>query len=73
MKDLIEALQIIQKYMGDKDEYAPVHCEHDVFMICCVDPELISEDDLERLDKLGFFVSCEYGDPALISYRFGSC
>ena len=71
MDDLIKALQILAKY-GNPDY--PTHCEHDTLMIMGVYPEDVSEEDKEELDKLGFFVTEEYGgDKMFISFKFGSC
>ena len=67
MKDLIEALQILAKYMKE-NIYAPTHCEHDELYVL-VNPSIVTYDDLERLKKLGF---CPDGD-TFRSYRFGSC
>lgn len=67
MNDLIEALQIFSKYTNTK---YPTWCEHDVMHICDVNPDEVSQEDLERLDDLGFFVSQEDGE--FMSYRFGS-
>lgn len=64
MNDLIEALTIFSKYTQDK---YPTHCEHDELMIL-VDPALVSDEDITRLDELGFFPSDEY----FKSFRFGS-
>ena len=69
MEDLIKALQIFLKYANEK---YPTHCEHDVMMIGEIDrKDIISEEDIEKLDELGFFWSDEYG--SFISYRYGSC
>jgi hypothetical protein len=65
---LIEALQIFRKY--DNPSY-PTHCEHDVLMICGIDPEKVSEEDKKKLDELGFFVGEEFPD-TFISFRYGS-
>lgn len=62
---LIEALNIFIKY-GDPDN--PTHCEHDVLYIM-IDPNDVTEEDKERLDKLGFFPNDIDG---FSSYRFGS-
>jgi hypothetical protein len=70
MSDLIEALQILLKY--GNPEY-PTHCEHDELTIWGIDPSDVSEDDKEKLDKLGFFISNEDGDECFRSFRFGSC
>ena len=68
MKDLIKALQILSKYATD--DRNPTNCNHDVFAVTCVDPEKVSIEDVELLDKLGFFVSDS--DECFISFRFGS-
>lgn len=64
--DLIEALQIFKKYIGD--DY-PTNCSHDELFVN-VDPEKVPEAEVIRLDELGFFVS-EYD--GFSSYKFGSC
>jgi hypothetical protein len=63
---LITALQIFLKY-GDPEE--PTHCEHDQLYVY-VDPEVVSEEDKKRLDKLGFFPG---DDGSFRSYKYGSC
>ena len=69
MEDLIKALQIFLKY---SNEEFPTHCEHDVMMIGNIDREdIISEEDIKKLDELGFFFSEEY--ESFISFRYGSC
>jgi hypothetical protein len=69
LKDLINALQILLKY---GDPYSPTHCEHDVLTIVGIDPNIVSEEDKQKLDDLGFYVSKEYGEDAFQSFRFGS-
>ena len=64
LSKLVEALNIFLKY-GDVDH--PTYCEHDVLMIC-VDPSVVSEEDIQTLDELGFFVS----DDCFKSFRYGS-
>ena len=66
MNDLISALQILLKY-GNPEH--PTHCEHDELSIHVVDPHEVSMEDIEALDKLGFFVD----DDHFSSFRFGSC
>ena len=70
MNDLIEALQIFSKYGNPK---YPTHCEHDVL---CINSEIcpydLSVDDRVRVEKLGFFVSEEYGERVFKSFKFGS-
>lgn len=65
MKDLIEALTIFSKY---SDTLYPTHCEHDELFVC-VNPELVSPEDLKRLEELSFNPQ---GD-LFYSFRFGSC
>jgi hypothetical protein len=71
MNNLIQALQILSKYGNPK---RPTHCEHDELTI---NPEIspinVSDEDIERLDELGFFVTVDDGEELFKSYRFGSC
>jgi len=69
MDDLIKALQIFRKY-GNR--YNPIQCGHDVMMIAYLSPDIVSQEDKDALDKLGFFISEEYGEPMFCSFRFGS-
>lgn len=69
METLIQALQIFLKY-GNPNH--PTHCEHDTLIICGINPNDVSETDKQELEKLGFFVSSEFGDEAFMSFRFGS-
>lgn len=69
MKDLIEALQILLKYGNPS---YPTHCEHDVLTICGISPDDVSDEDKTELDRLGFFVSDEYGVEQFQSFKFGS-
>ena len=66
MDDLIKALQIMRKYGNPK---WPTNCEHDV-MFVNIDSDLVSDEDKEQLDLLGFFVGSEGG---FESFTFGSC
>ncbi len=68
MKDLIEALKIFEKYIGDK-KY-PTWAEHDELGVNC-SKENMSKEDIKRLDELGFFYEPEY--ECFISYKYGSC
>ena len=67
MDDLIEALQILRKY-GNPEW--PTHCEHDELTVDIRASE-VSEEDIARLDELGFFVNED--DDDFKSYKFGSC
>lgn len=71
MNDLIEALTIIQKYIGNV--YAPTNCSHDEFFIMGPDKDgsSVSPEDMQRLKELGFRWDTEYGH-GWKSYRYGS-
>jgi len=66
MDELIEALLIFRKY-GNPG--CPTHCEHDTLWLC-MSPDGMSEEDIEKLDTLGFHV--DEDDDCFKSYRFGS-
>jgi hypothetical protein len=68
MKDLIEALTIFLKYGNPRH---PTNCQHDELLVN-IDPDLVSPEDLKKLDELGFNPDTEYSD-GFISFRFGSC
>ena len=70
MDDLIEALQIFKKYQDKIHKKYPTHCEHDVLSIMGVNIEDVSDNDIKRVDELGFEWSDE--DDCFISFRFGS-
>lgn len=67
MEDLIKVLQIFLRCGNPRN---PTHCEHDELTICGIDPENVSAEDIETLNKLGFFVDSngEY----FMSFRSGS-
>jgi hypothetical protein len=69
---LIEALTILNEYAKD-DRWRGTHCEHDMLTVCGVDPDEVSDEHKEALERLGFFVGDEYGESAFHSYRWGSC
>ena len=69
MKDLIEALQILLKYGNPS---YPTHCEHDILIICGIDPSIVSVEDVKRLEELGFNIGGECEDDQFSSYRYGS-
>jgi len=64
MKDLIEALPIFLKYGNPA---SPTNCQHDELWVD-VSPELVSEEDLKKLDK--FFPD---DDEGFSSFRSESC
>ena len=51
---------------------SPSSLEHDILTICGIDPANVSDEDIDKLNKLGFFVGEEYGDPQFHSFKFGS-
>ncbi len=65
MKDLIEALMIFMKY----DTSKCTGCEHDVLYVY-IAPVKVSDEDIERLRKLGFHPSEDVD--SFYSNRFGS-
>jgi hypothetical protein len=71
MKDLIQALTILAKYM-DEGVYAPVTCRSEVMIINRVDPSDVGEEDVKALDELGFEVGdpLGWGEDVFFSYRF---
>jgi hypothetical protein len=70
MKDLIEALTILAKYMDDTRN--PTNCDHDLLYVNFgKDKSVVSEEDMKRLDELNFW--WDYNLEGFSSYRFGSC
>lgn len=66
VEDLIKALQIFLKY-GNPDY--PTYRIHDELWVD-IEPEKVSEEDLEMLKSLGFFPSED--ESGFYSFRFGS-
>ncbi len=71
MDDLIAALTILRKY---GNPLHPTWCEHDVLHIVEIDPAKVSAEDIDALERLGFFVHTEdkRTTPHFKSFRFGS-
>jgi len=67
MEELIKALQLFLKYGNPK---YPTHCEHDVLTVM-IDPAVVSDDDKQKLEEMGFIADNEYG--YFKSFRYGSC
>lgn len=67
MDDLIKALTILKKY--GNPEY-PFNCDHDILYVV-IDPNIVSVEDREELDKLGFIANDEEGN--FYSFKYGSC
>lgn len=70
MDDLIQALNIFQKYLNNTNAYNPTHCEHDVMYVLDIDQNKVSDEDKIVLELLGFFWSDS--EECFVSYRFGS-
>lgn len=68
MENLIKALQIFLKY-GNPG--CPTHCEHDVLIICGIDPKQVTDEDKAELEKLGFLLGEEV-EGHFYSFRYGS-
>jgi len=70
MKDLIEALTILNKYGANR-----THCEHDVLLIRGTRLDDVSREDHVKLESLGFHRDevGQYGDEDYMSFRWGSC
>ena len=69
MEDFIKALQIFLKYGNPQ---RPSHCEHD-YLFIDIHPDLVSDDDIKKLDELGFFPDEEWDGDGFGSFKFGSC
>ncbi len=70
MKDLIEALTILAKYM-DPEEKWPTSCMRGVLYVYGIEVEDVSEEDIKKLDELGFIPN--NAASGFQSFRFGSC
>ena len=71
MKDLIKALEIFIKYVGDINY--PFHAEHDIIYVCLNDFHIknMKQKDIKKLEELGFDWIEEREQ--FISYRYGDC
>ena len=72
MKDLITALQIMNKY-GNPDY--PTICVHDALYITHeIKPDEVSAEDVKKLHELGFFITDEFGsdNKQFKSHKYGS-
>ena len=67
MDDLIAALNILRKY-GNPNR--PTGSEHDILYVY-INPEVVSTEDLQKLEELGFDPDDDLGD-CFHSYKFGS-
>lgn len=65
--ELIEGLSLMSRHLNNMT--SPLHCEHDTLYVMA-DPEAFSEEELNRLDALGFFPDAN--GVCFQSFRFGS-
>lgn len=70
MKDLLEAVTIMAKYSYIDEEW-PTNCEHDILRFNKIDLLKVSQEDIKRLEELGFEADTEEG-AGFYSFRFGS-
>lgn len=66
MDDLIQSLQIFRKYLNGKDQFT--YCQDDALFVK-LDPSLVTHEDFNKLEKLGFYEAPEYGK-CFVGYRF---
>ena len=71
MKDLIEALTILLKYMIDPTHRWPTACEHDILYVCGIDLSKIPVEDVRKLSKLGFLPGSDDSDYDLVEEILG--
>lgn len=79
MKDLIKALQILLKYGNPS---YPTVCIHDELRIVGIEPEKITAEDKDELQKLGFEINIEgeycdeieeeHDESIIYSFKYGS-
>lgn len=68
MKELLEAITIMSKYT---DDVYPTNCNHDELRFNTIDTTKVTEEDLARLEELGFHDDRD-DIGGFISYKFGS-
>lgn len=66
MKDLIEALTIIQNCLLDPETRWPTSCEHDLLYVYGVNFDKVTVDMIHKLAKLGFYPGSDDDDVILI-------
>lgn len=69
MRELIQALEIFLKYLGDKPY--PTHCEHDVLLVL-VSPSDVTEEDKKTLEKLHFYSDSVEFEDCFYSFYYGN-
>ena len=71
MKDLIEALTILLKYMIDPDNRWPTACEHDIMFVWGVDIKKVTVEDVRKLSTLGFMPGFDHVDFEYVDRTLG--
>ncbi|MFJ4653785.1 hypothetical protein ACIP5Y_21170 [Nocardia sp. NPDC088792] len=66
-RDLLEGITILARHPDN--DISPFHCEHDKLTVCA-NPADFTDEELERLDTLGFRVGDD--EESFDSFRFGS-
>lgn len=66
MEKLIEALQIFLRYGNPR---CPTFCTHEALYVV-IDPSVVSDEDIDKLDKLSFFPDDE--DECFCSFHYGN-
>lgn len=69
MKDLINALIILNDVLNNPDSKYPTACEHDVLYVCDVNFNLVTIDMIHTLYKLGFIPGSDEDGDVLINYN----
>lgn len=74
MKEVIEALTILSRYVEDDSYQAnyPLNCSHDLLWVN-VSPDLVSDADKARLEELGFHVGEGDTEGGFYSFKYASC
>jgi len=68
MDDLLRAFQILRKYGNPIN---PTKCEEGVMHVIGIDHQAVSQEDIEELKMLGFFVNGDHNGN-FSSYHYGS-
>jgi hypothetical protein len=67
--NLLQALTLLAR--GQNNSYSPFHCEHDQLTVMA-DPAAFTPEEIEQLDRWGFFVASDGDGDYFTSFRYGS-